>query len=324
MTPRQATAPLISVIMPVYNREKYLREAIESILHQTYENFELIIADDGSTDGTIAIIREYARHDRRIHPVFIQHRGIPKTLNTAIEAARGLYIAFADADDVSLPERLIRQSEWMDENRIDISGANADVFGDSRDMNGWKEGVNWLPESHEAIRREMLFRVALWRGAAMIKTVVCKENPFDESIGFTDCDWPMRMVMKYKMGNAPIVLVKIRRHGDNATSIKRTSFLNELRKSRFKYFYHCFPKTPLADYIAFSRVADRLPMTNLWELKRAGQWLVELANYPDDQLKKKMLKRWQNTCERSANLGDKVENIFKYYQDKMNGIANQF
>lgn len=225
ITNHHSTSPLISVIMPVYNREEFVGEAIESILHQTYENFELIIADDGSTDGTAPIIHEYARSDRRIRPVFIRHRGIPKTLNTAIEAARGLYIAFADADDVSLPERLIRQSEWMDENRIDISGANAEVFGDSRDMNGWKEGVNWLPESHEAIRREMLFRVALWRGAAMIKTAVCKENPFNENIGLTDCDWPMRMVVKYKMGNVPSVLVRVRRHADNATLIKKTSCL---------------------------------------------------------------------------------------------------
>ncbi|MBP1711169.1 MAG: glycosyltransferase [Deltaproteobacteria bacterium] len=324
MNPNQTTAPHISVIMPVYNGEKYLPEAIESILHQTYENFELIVLDDGSTDGSRSVIKQMSLRDRRVHPIYLQHSGIPKTLNTGIKYAKGFYIVFADSDDVSLAERLKSQLVYMQRNQLHICGCWADVFGEEKNMAGWHLGINWLPETHEAIRREMLFRVALWRGAAMMKKDVCVDNPFNENIIFTDSDWQMRMAIKYRMGNAPYVLVKIRRHEKNATSIKKADFVKTFRKSRFRFFYSCFPNTPLSDYLAFNRVADRLPMTSLWELERAGNWLVELANYPDEQLRKKMLKRWQRTCERSANLGNKVEGIFRHYQDKMNCIANQF
>jgi glycosyltransferase involved in cell wall biosynthesis len=322
MNPNQTTAPFISVIMPVYNRETYLREAIESILHQTYENFELIVLDDGSTDASRSVIKQMALRDRRVHPVYLPHSGMPKTLNVGIKYATGLYIVFADSDDVSLAERLNSQLVYMQRNQLAICGCWADVFGEEKNMAGWRLGINWLPETHEAIRREMLFRVALWRGTAMMKKDVCVEDPFNENIPFTDSDWPMRMARKYRMGNAPYVLVKIRRHENNVTITKKSDFVKTLRKSRFRFFYSCFPNTPLSDYLVFNRVADHLPMTNLWELERAGQWLVELASYPDEQLTKKMLKRWQDTCERSTDLGNKVEDIFRYYRDKMNGFAN--
>lgn len=309
--------PLVSVIMPAYNHEAFVGEAIESILRQTCKEFELIIANDGSTDGSMSVIQEYAGRDQRIRPAFFPHRGIPITLNSATAMAKGSYIAYADTDDFSFPDRLRQQLQWISDKGVDICGSQADVFGADNDMAAWHGGINWLPESHEAVRREMLFRVAVWRGAAMIKTEVCKDNPFDESIRFVDCDWPMRMAMKYKMGNAPSVLIRIRRHSDNATLLNKPDFMKEMRKSRFKYFYHCFPKTPLADYVAFSHVADRLPMTSLWELERAGRWLVQFASYPDRQLQQKMGKRWKEACERSASLGDEVEDVFRRYHRKI-------
>lgn len=98
------TKPFISVLMPVYNCENYIREAVESILNQTYANFEFIIIDDASTDQTVAIIQSYK--DKRIHLVVKpKNSGLTNSLNYGLTIAKGKYIARMDGDDISLPNR---------------------------------------------------------------------------------------------------------------------------------------------------------------------------------------------------------------------------
>lgn len=110
--------PTISVIMSVYNTNKsFLAEAIESILNQTYPNFEFIIIDDNSTDGSLSIIEQYMSKDDRI--VLIKNKtniGLTKSLNKGLKLAKGQYIARMDADDVSLPDRFKQQIEYMENN----------------------------------------------------------------------------------------------------------------------------------------------------------------------------------------------------------------
>ncbi|URZ06308.1 glycosyltransferase [Clostridium felsineum] len=121
----------ISVIMPVYNSEKYLRNAIESVLSQTYKNFEFIITNDGSTDNSINIINEYAKLDDRIIVVSRKNRGLVYTLNEAINLAKGEYIVRMDADDICIPERLEKQINFFKEHKdIDILGTQVKTFGD--------------------------------------------------------------------------------------------------------------------------------------------------------------------------------------------------
>ncbi len=107
----QSKKPLVSVVMSVYNGEQYLREAIDSILSQTFTDFEFIIINDGSTDGTLKIIKSYK--DPRIVLISRENRGLVSSLNEGIEKARGKYVARQDADDVSLPERLKKQLEYL-------------------------------------------------------------------------------------------------------------------------------------------------------------------------------------------------------------------
>lgn len=97
--------PCVSIVMPVYNGEPYLVESVDSILNQTFVDFEFIIVDDGSTDHSREILAEYAKKDTRI-ALYCNHQnsGIIKTLNKGLALARGKYIARHDADDVSLPE----------------------------------------------------------------------------------------------------------------------------------------------------------------------------------------------------------------------------
>jgi glycosyltransferase involved in cell wall biosynthesis len=111
--------PRVSVIMSVYNGERFLSEAVDSILNQTFGDFELIIINDGSTDGTPDILQRY--RDPRMVVVEQENRGLPAALNSGISMARGQFIARMDADDVSLPGRLERQLEVFEkESQIDI------------------------------------------------------------------------------------------------------------------------------------------------------------------------------------------------------------
>jgi glycosyltransferase involved in cell wall biosynthesis len=108
--------PKLTVLMPVYNGQRYLREAIESILGQTFSDFEFLIVDDGSRDGTSAILRSY--RDDRIRVIENGgNLGLIETLNKGLQMARGQYVARMDADDVSLPRRLERQLDYMEQHR---------------------------------------------------------------------------------------------------------------------------------------------------------------------------------------------------------------
>lgn len=142
---------LISVIMAVYNDEKYIKEAIDSVLGQTYQDFEFIIIDDGSTDGTLQIIQSY-RDARILLLKNEKNKGLPYSLNRGIEAAKGKYIARMDGDDICFPQRLEKQLFYMENHsHITICGSNRLLFGDGKFIK-----CN-SPETSEQLKVRMLF-----------------------------------------------------------------------------------------------------------------------------------------------------------------------
>jgi hypothetical protein len=132
-------APSLSVVLPVYNAEEYLAEAIESILAQTYTDFEFLIIDDGSTDGSLDIINLHAREDQRIRVIARSNLGLVKTLNEGVARARGEYIARMDADDISRPERFKQQVDFLNSNpRCVVLGTSVVLIDDSgRELATW-------------------------------------------------------------------------------------------------------------------------------------------------------------------------------------------
>ncbi len=108
--------PLISVIIPVYNQQKYLALTIESVLAQTFTDFELILINDGSTDESAKIIAQYAARDSRIKAIHIDNSGKPEAINHAASLARGELFAFMDHDDLMMPERLDYQAKYLHQN----------------------------------------------------------------------------------------------------------------------------------------------------------------------------------------------------------------
>lgn len=124
--------PLVSVIMPSYNCEKFISDSIESVLNQSYENFELIIVDDISTDKTVSIIKKIKKQDKRIKLFILESKGGPAIArNKAIKEAKGKYIAFLDSDDLWKPNKLKKQIEFMEKNNIYFSYTNYEKISEN-------------------------------------------------------------------------------------------------------------------------------------------------------------------------------------------------
>ena len=113
------TDKLVSIVMPLYDDQRFIDQAIESVLSQSYEYFELLIVDDKSTDNSVAIVKKYMNEDKRIKLFLLDANSGPVIArNRAIKEAKGRYIAFLDSDDVWLPDKLYRQIEFLDENHL--------------------------------------------------------------------------------------------------------------------------------------------------------------------------------------------------------------
>jgi len=145
-------SPIVSVILPVYNGLPYLEEALDSVLTQSFRDFELIVINDGSTDGSAAIIENL--HDPRIRFFQQTNKGLATTLNRAISLARGKYIARQDQDDVSLPTRFERQVAFLDANQeAGMVGTGAEIWVGNERTNRFLQH----PADNAAIKFGLLF-----------------------------------------------------------------------------------------------------------------------------------------------------------------------
>lgn len=125
-----ANAPLVSVIVPVYNGEAFIRRCLGSLMQQDVQDMELIVVDDGSTDDTWALLEQLAQEDARIHPIHQENQGVSAARNTALDHCRGHYVRFADADDVVAPGSIAAMIRCMDENGAEL------VIGGYREITG--------------------------------------------------------------------------------------------------------------------------------------------------------------------------------------------
>jgi len=142
--------PKVSVVMSVYNGERYLHESIKSILNQTYKNFEFIIINDGSTDRSLEIIRSYT--DDRMVLINQENTGLAKALNNGIAISKSDYIARMDADDVAMPERLEKQVDFLSKNlNCTIVGSNASVI----DKDGYFVRDSNLSTTNDEMKRKL-------------------------------------------------------------------------------------------------------------------------------------------------------------------------
>jgi len=205
--------PTVSVCMPVYNAEQYVREAAESILSQTFGDFEFIIVDDGSSDGSRGVLEGLARRDARIRLISRPNTGYTRALNEALGLARGAYVARMDADDVSLPERFQRQ--------VDYLRAHPDcVLVGSRVMTVDPYGIPlYEPDqrpTHEEIDQQLLNGVgwAIVHPTAMMvrEHVVALGGYRPEAEPSEALDLFLRLAERGHLANLPVVLLHYRQH----------------------------------------------------------------------------------------------------------------
>lgn len=213
--------PGVSVIMPVYNGELFLGQAIESILLQTHRHLELIVVNDGSSDRTGAIAESYARADSRVRVIHQENGGEAAAFNAGCVQARFALVARADHDDVALPERLALQVAFMAKNQ-DIAAAGGAMRHIDRE--GKTAGrIASYPLTPEACHAGLVNSTV---GPIANPTVMIRKAAFDVCGGLrnqfrvaSDLDLWLRMDERFKLANQPDVLVDYRSHGANATSL---------------------------------------------------------------------------------------------------------
>jgi len=210
----QELSPKVSIIMPVYNAEEHVSQAIESILGQTFVDFELIIINDGSTDHSLDVIKAY--HDPRIVLICNETniKLIP-TLNKGLKVAKGKYIARMDADDISLPSRIARQVEFMDQHlNIGVCGTWVEIFGDGA-QNFWR-----FTDQPDAVKCMLLFGCCIAHPSVMIRRTIVEAGLCYSSLYPHGEDYALwvHIAQKYEIANIPEILFKYRKSASQVSS----------------------------------------------------------------------------------------------------------
>jgi len=212
--------PKISVITTVYNCANYIKQSIESILNQTFKDFEYIIVNDGSTDATSVLIKEFASKDNRI--ILIDNKtnlGRVNSLNTALEKTRGQYVALQDADDISLPDRLEKQFSFLSTNPdYVLVGSNIIVMDEFENYISEPE----RPEDDLEAKFSLIFRCTFANPSIMYRKKVIEENKikYEENFIHAEDYRIITMISHYgKVYNLKHPLVKYRKHGHNNSTV---------------------------------------------------------------------------------------------------------
>lgn len=217
--------PMVTVLMSVYNGERFLKEAIDSILNQTFTDFEFLIINDGSTDRSVEIIESY--EDPRIRLINNEKNlKLIASLNKGISLARGKYIARMDCDDISMPDRLEKEVNFL-ENSLDygLVGTYYTVIdGEGKDQ----YNVSY-PSSNELIKLFLSLNCPLAHGSIMGRTELFKQNLYgsEESYAVEDYELWTRMSKVTKIHNIPEYLFKYRIYGESFSDTKTQLMYNQ-------------------------------------------------------------------------------------------------
>jgi glycosyltransferase involved in cell wall biosynthesis len=225
--------PEISVLMPVYNSEKYLKEAIDSILNPTFNNFELLVFDDCSTDRSVDIIKGY--RDERIK--LIQNNknlGIPKNLNRGIDQAKGKYLARMDADDICIHTRFEKQYQFMESfEDIAVCGTWVQFVGSKKK---WlMDNILKNPSNSEEIKCWLLFNCVIKHPSVMIRKKILDQYGFqyNEKVSRAeDYDLWVRISKNHALSNIEEVLLKYRIHESSVSRVHRNANIQQSNKIR--------------------------------------------------------------------------------------------
>ncbi|PSB07203.1 glycosyl transferase family 2 [filamentous cyanobacterium CCP1] len=221
--------PTVSVVMAVYNAERYVAQAIDSILQQTFTDFELIILNDGSTDGSLRILQQYEKRDHRIRLISRENQGIPRTRNDLLKASQGEFMAVMDSDDVALPDRLSLQVNFLRQHPevVCVGGAH-----DLIDHKGRFLTRLHLPTDDEAIQQAVIVGHApICNPCALIRReALLQVGGYDERLGQAeDLDVWLKLGEIGKLANLSDSVLQYRVHPQ---SISERAQLFQRQKAR--------------------------------------------------------------------------------------------
>ena len=272
-------APLVSVLMPVYKTAPYLREALDSMLCQTFKDFELIVLDDCSPDNAEEILDAYD-DSRIVRYKGEKNVGLSNVLNVGIEMARGKYIARMDSDDISLPQRLQVQVDYLEKHPdVDLVSVGMRLFGA-------KEGT-WIRELNpEKVKIEALFHSPVLHASSVWRKDTFEKQGLrfrQEMVPAEDYDlWVRAMLKGLKLVNLPEVLYKYRIHDAQAT-LQTDKTAAKSREVQMDYLQKALPS--LSD-----KKREAFPMK---------LWPVFFANLRDGFFDRKLLAK--RLCKMSKN-----------------------
>lgn len=270
-------APMVTVLMSVYNGEKFLKEAVESILNQTFDDFEFLIINDGSTDKSVEIIKEF--NDERIRLINNEtNLKLIASLNKGINLAKGKYIARMDCDDISMPERLENQVKFLEENKeYGLVGTWYEII----DAEGNKNKKVSYPTNNDLIKLFLSLNCPLAHGSIIGRTELFKKNSYGSKTYSAVEDYELwtRISKETKIYNIPKYLFRYRVYGESYSDTKTEKMYNEtlqLSKDSYKInkkYYKKLAKEQILKNMYKSEDEEVIKYVNNWILSFAKRFL---------------------------------------------------
>jgi len=294
--------PKVSIVMPVYNGERYLGIAIESVLRQTYKDFELLIINDGSTDDSAGIISKYS--DSRITLIQNESKnGVSAARNAGLARANGEYVAFLDCDDVATPDRLSVQVDFLEShNEFVMIGARVLVI----DENGNPTGDKWkYPASSAQIPSILLFQNYFTQSAVCARTSCLVQHWYrTEYPPAEDYELWLRMARMGSVWNLPKCLLHYRKHPGGMSTVRADALERSVVMILKKQINELGLKVTPGEINMHRRVGEILSRDWTFEqLDELEAWLLKLRDanscvhlYPADIFIQQLGERWYAAC----------------------------
>lgn len=266
--------PRISVVLPVFNGEDFLAEAMDSVLGQTFHDFEVLVIDDASTDRSVAVA-EHFRDDRIRLVRHDRNRRLPATLNHGLDLARGEFVARMDADDVCRPDRFAQQVAFLDSHPdVVICGTWVRLFG------AGAERVRTYPVSPDAVETFRFFHCPFAHPTVMVRRTWLEERRLrydPAAVAVEDFDLWTRLLPSARGANLPATLLRYRLHGASVTTRNWTAMEENSVRVLCAALREIRPDVSEEEVRFHRQVAMAEIPPDVASLRRAGVWLERIA-----------------------------------------------
>lgn len=291
-------ASLISVLMPLYNAERYLKAAIESILQQTYHNFELLLINDGSNDESEKIIKSF--QDKRI--VYIKNEnnlGLIASLNKGIKIAKGNYLARMDADDIAIKERFEKQiNEFVANPQTVVVGTNYFL------LNKNKKSYKKYNSESDYLKANLLFSTCFCHPTVMINRLLLSELSYDSRFKHAE-DYHLwtQLVGKGRFTNLQVGLLIYRHNSNQVSNTYRHEQIQISNQIRADYCHELGFKFSQEELDCLNKIGNNIPSLEVKDLIQIDDFLRNLLSqnkklncFPSAILSSLILKNWLDVC----------------------------